>query len=228
MRPQTKLTATIPALRDSVFDSNFKITCAVQADGVDVWLHGIVGDEYTQTDSASISKVLMSNRGKPLNLYVNSPGGLAYDGVAIFNAIQAHTGPTTGIIEGLAGSAASLAVMACDTIKAYATSKFHPHYSLCIAMGHKADIADTLLMMEKLDADLEQLYATRTGNSVEVTKSHLIGPHGDGTHFTAAEAKAAGYVDEVIQITGKTPQGSKPKNAVSADRLRMWKRALTR
>jgi ATP-dependent Clp protease protease subunit len=168
------------------------------------------------------------NRHQDIHLYVNSPGGLAYDGVAIFNAIQAHTGPTTGIIEGLAGSAASLAVMACDTIKAYATSKFHPHYSLCIAMGHKADIADTLLMMEKLDADLEQLYATRTGNSVEVTKSHLIGPHGDGTHFTAAEAKAAGYVDEVIQITGKAPQGSKPKNSVSADRLRMWKRTLTR
>lgn len=228
MRPQTKLTATIPALRDSVFDSDFKITCSVQADSVDVWLHGIVGDEYTQTDSSSISRILASNRGKPLNLYVNSPGGLAYDGVAIFNAIQSHTGKTTGIIEGLAGSAASLAVMACDTVTAYSAAKFHPHYSLFIARGHKADIADTLLMMEKLDADLEQLYATRTGNSIETTKAHLIGPHGDGTHFTAAEAKAAGYVDEVIQIAGKTPQYSKPKNAVGADRLRMWKRALTK
>ena len=87
MRPQTKLTATIPSLRDSVFDSNFKITCSVQSDSVDVWLHGIVGDEYTQTDSASISKVLMSNRGKPLNLYVNSPGGLAYDGIAAIGAL---------------------------------------------------------------------------------------------------------------------------------------------
>jgi ATP-dependent Clp protease, protease subunit len=228
MRPQTKLQAAIPTLRDSVFDAEFKITCSVNNDSVEVWLHGIIGDEYTQTDSASISKLLSANRGKPLSLYVNSPGGLAYDGVAIFNAIQSHTGPTTGIIEGLAGSAASLAVMACDTVKAYETSKFHPHYSLCIAMGHKADIQDTLIMMEKLDADLEQLYATRTGNAVDVIKSHLVGPHGDGTHFTATEAKAAGYVDELIPTAGKKPQGSKPKNTVSADRLRMWKRVLTK
>jgi ATP-dependent Clp protease protease subunit len=228
MRPKTKLQASIPSLRATVFDADFKITCAVQADSIDVWLHGIVGDDYTQTDSASINKILSSNRGKALNLYVNSPGGLAYDGVAIFNAIQAHTGPTTGIIEGLAGSAASLAVMACDTVRAYQNSKFHPHYSLCIAMGHKDEIKDTLLMMEKLDADLEQLYADRTGNSIEVIRQHLIGPHGDGTHFTATEAKAAGYVTEVIPTQAKKPPGSKPANVVGSDRLRMWKRVLTR
>ena len=228
MRPKNRLQASMPSLRDSVFDADFKITCAVQSDSIVVWLHGIVGDDYTQTDSASIAKVLSANRGKPLNLYVNSPGGLAYDGVAIFNAIQAHTGPTTGIIEGMAGSAASLAVVACDTVKAYQNSKFHPHYSLCIAMGHKDEIKDTLLMMEKLDADLEQLYADRTGNSLDVIRQHLIGPHGDGTHFTATEAKAAGYIDEVIATQAKKPQGSKLNNAVGADRLRMWKRALTR
>lgn len=170
---------------------------------VDFWLHGIVGDDYTQTDAGTFSKVLAQNKGKTLNLYVNSPGGLAYDGVAMFNAIQAHQGKTIGIIDGLAGSAASLAITACDTVKGYETSKFHPHYSLCVAMGHANDIRDTLLQMEKLDADLERIYAARTGLSISQVKTHLIGPHGDGTHFTATEAKSSGYIDDVIPMTTK-------------------------
>ena len=226
MRPN-QILATLPKLKSAVCDPDFSITCAVSDQGVEVWLYGIVGDEYTKTDSLSIGQLLSTNKGKPLTMYVNSPGGLAYDGVAIFNAIQSHKGPTTGIIDGLAGSAASLAVMACDTVKAFETAKFHPHYSLCIAAGHKTEIADTLIMMEKLDTDLEKTYAARSGNSIETVKQHLTGPHGDGTHFTAAEAKAAGYVHEIISTNGRKANQAKPNNAVSPDRLRMWKRLLT-
>lgn len=203
MRPSQRISVAIPKIKDSVFDSDFAITCTVTEQAVQIWLHGIVGDEYTSTDSSTIGQVLAKNRTKPLEMFVNSPGGLAYDGVAIYNAIQSHGAKTTAIIEGLAGSAASLAVTACDNVMAYETAKFHPHYSLCVAMGHKADIQDTLIQMEKLDADLESIYATKTGLPIETIKQHLTGPHGDGTHFTAQEAKAVGYVDEIIQPKAK-------------------------
>jgi ATP-dependent protease ClpP protease subunit len=106
------------------------VQCAVTDDAVEIFLHGIIGDEYTETDSLSVGRILAANRGKPVTLRVNSPGGLAYDGVAMYNAIDAHDGKTTGIIEGLAGSAASLAVVACDVVKCHSSAAFHPHYSL--------------------------------------------------------------------------------------------------
>ena len=182
----------------SFSDESMPVQYLVSDDSVDIFLHGVVGDEYTQTDSLSVAQLLASNKGKQVNLRVNSPGGLAYDGVAMYNAIDAHDGPTTGIIEGMAGSAASLAVIACDTVKCYSTAVFHPHYSLVMAMGHQADIREALAIQEVLDSDLEVVYSEASGQSIEQVKKDLLGPNGDGVRMNAEKAQAAGYVDEII------------------------------
>lgn len=196
--PKMRCPAIRRELRASFHDETWNVLYNVTDDAVDIFLHGIVGDEYNQTDSLSISRILTENRGKSVNLRVNSPGGLAYDGVAIYNAIDQHDGPTTGTIEGLAGSAASLAVIACDTVRCHASAAFHPHYSLVMAFGHQADIREALAIQEVLDTELEQVYAEASGRSIEQVKADLMGANGDGTRFTPAEALAAGYVDEVI------------------------------
>jgi len=179
------------------------VECEVTDESVDIMLHGMIGDSESGADSLTISKLLSDNKGKAVNLRVNSPGGLAYDGVAMFNAIQAHDGPTTGTIEGLAGSAATLAVIACDTVRCYQAGVFQPHYSMIMAMGHQADIRNALDAQVRLDLDLEKVYASSSGQSIETVKGQLLGPHGDGTRFSAEQALAAGYVDEVIKHTKK-------------------------
>jgi len=191
------------------------VTCAVSDDAVDIFLHGIIGDEFTATDSLSIAGVLAENRGKSVNLRVNSPGGLAYDGVAMFNAIDGHDGHTTGTIEGMAGSAASLAVIACDNVRCHAGAVFHPHYSLVMAFGHQADIRNALETQERLDTDLEHTYSDASGQSLDVVRDQLMGPHGDGTRFSAEQALAAGYVDEVI------PRNKKKGPGASVDHQRL-------
>lgn len=219
-----QLVCKIPShLLASFHDNSMQVLYNVTEDTVDIWLHGIVGDEYTETDSLSIGRILAANRGKPVNLRVNSPGGLAYDGVAMYNAIDAHDGPTTGIIEGMAGSAASLAVIACDTVKCHSTAVFHPHYSLIVAMGHQAEIREALAIQERLDQDLEEVYAEASGRSQKDVQVDLLGPNGDGTRFSAEAALAAGYVDEIIKH-------NKQKQAAStqprADLLALRKKRL--
>jgi len=187
---------------------------AIHEDSVDIFLHGVIGDEFTGTDSLTVGRVLADNRGKSVNLRVNSPGGLAYDGVAMYNAIDAHDGPTTGTIEGRAGSAASLAVIACDTVRCYKAARYEPHYSMIMAMGHQADLVEALESLKQLDLDLEQVYAEASGQSVAKVKLDLMGPHGDGTVFSAEEAKAAGYVDEVIEHKKNKHTAAKPDAAL--------------
>jgi ATP-dependent protease ClpP protease subunit len=194
-----QLICKIPSrLMASFSDEALPVQYLVSDDSVDIFLHGIVGDEYTQTDSLSVAQLLASTKGKAVNLRVNSPGGLAYDGVAMYNAIDSHDGPTTGIIEGMAGSAASLAVIACDTVKCYSTAVFHPHYSLIMAMGHQADIREALAIQEVLDSDLETVYSEASGQSLQQVKKDLMGANGDGTRMNAEAALSAGYVDEII------------------------------
>lgn len=46
-----------------------------------------------------------------INLYINSPGGDVFDGIAIYNALKHHGAPITVHIDGLAASMASVIAM---------------------------------------------------------------------------------------------------------------------
>lgn len=202
-------------------DDKWPVAYMVTDDSVDVWLHGFVGDEYDAADSQTIGQVLATNRDKPVTLRVNSPGGLAYDGVAIYHAIDQHPQKTTGVIEGLAGSAASLAVIACDHVTCHVGAVFHPHYSLVIAFGHQPEIRDALAIQERLDLDMEVLYAQASGRSIEDVKKDLTGPNGDGTRFSAEQALAAGYVDEIIPANKNKQRAEAPTPAPDDNRKTM-------
>lgn len=217
-----KIVCNIPnRLMASFHDDQMRVLYAATDTAVDIWLHGIVGDEYSSTDSLSVGQLLSQHRGKAVNLRVNSPGGLAYDGVAIYNAIKDHDGPTTGLIEGLAGSAASLAVIGCDTVKCYASAAFQPHYSLVMAYGHQAEIRQALDVQVKLDEQLEQVYADESGQSIDTVRSHLQGAHGDGTKFSAEEAMAAGYVDEIVKPGKDKPQNESQRQMMALRQARL-------
>ncbi len=215
-------------LRASFSDANWKACYLALDDSLDIWLHGVVGDEYTETDSASIGRLLADHRGKPITLRVNSPGGYAYDGVAIYNAILAHDGPSTGIIEGMAGSAASLAVLACDTVQCYTGAIFQPHYSLIGVTGHQRDLREALEMLEVLDNDLEKMYSQESGRTIAQVQQDLMGNYGDGTRFSAEAAKEAGYVDEIISRkalpSAAVDDGLRARAAIRQRQLTLLKR----
>jgi ATP-dependent protease ClpP protease subunit len=196
-------------VKNSVKDEGFRIVYNETPQELEIFLTGIVGDEYTQSDSASISKVLSANKGKPVTMRVNSPGGLAFDGLAIHNALAAHDGPTVGIIERLAASAASLAVLGCDTVKMYANATYHIHEGLSFAFGHIADLQDSIEWLQQFNSAAIATYSAKTGKSEKEMASALLGDKGDGTKYSAEQAKSAGFVDEIIPIGKNKP---KPKN----------------
>ncbi|MEZ5723261.1 MAG: ATP-dependent Clp protease proteolytic subunit [Paracoccaceae bacterium] len=47
---------------------------------------------------------------------INSAGGYTDDGIAIYNALTAHKGLVSVVVDGIAASAASVIAMAGDTI----------------------------------------------------------------------------------------------------------------
>jgi len=199
-----QITLELPKrIRNHVSDQKFKVLWNAKPDELELFLYGMVGDEYEETDAASISRLLSKHRGKPVTMRINSEGGLAYDGLAIFNALAGHDAPTTAIVESLAASAASLAAVGANTVKMHANATFMIHEGLAIAMGHAAEIRDTLEWLESFNASAAETYSARSTMTVEETRAALLGPNGDGTKYTAAEAKAVGFVDEVIELPAK-------------------------
>jgi ATP-dependent protease ClpP protease subunit len=196
-------------VENAVKDETFRIVVNATDDNVEIFLTGVVGDDYTESDSGSIAKILSANRGKPVTMRVNSPGGLAFDGLAIHNALAAHDGPTTGIIEGLAASAASLAVIGCDTVKCYANATYQIHEGLSMAFGHIADLQDSIEWLQQFNEAAVATYAAKTGKPYEYIAAAMLGDKGDGTKYTAQQAKEIGFVDEVIPIGNGKKQAAR-------------------
>lgn len=195
---------TPKSIKNAAKHNDFRVFWAESDAGIEVFLYGVVGDDYTETDAGSIARVLSANKNKPVTMRVNSFGGLAFDGLAIYNALADHSGPTTGVIESVAASAASLAVLGADRVQMQANAVYHIHEGIAGTVGHIADLQETIDWLKAFNAAAVATYAAKTGKSEEVLASALLGSNGDGTRYSAAEALAFGFVDEVLPVGKKT------------------------
>jgi ATP-dependent protease ClpP protease subunit len=205
-----KITLSLPKhIENAVKDENFRVFYNDSAEELEIFLYGVVGDEFTESDAGSINKILSRDKKRPATLRINSFGGLAYDGLAIHNAIADHQGPTTAIIESVAASAASLAAIGADRVKMYANATYQIHQGIGFAYGHIAEIKETLDWLEMFNAAAVTTYAVKTGKSEDVIAAALLGVNGDGTKYNAQQALEFGFVDEIVTAgAGKKTKSS--------------------
>lgn len=169
-------------------------------EAIDLFVYGVVGGDWFDEDpltAASVAAFLAENKGVPVNARINSPGGLAYDGITIYNALVAHDADVTTTIEGMAASAASIIAMAGDTIRINENATLMIHRAWGFMMGNSVDMKDYAQTLDRLDGQLAGTYAARTGLRKDTVAKLMIG-ESDGTSFDAAEAKAKGFADEII------------------------------
>lgn len=211
-----KITLSLPkSIENAVKDENFRVFYNESGEELEIFLYGIVGDEYTESDAGSISRILAKDRKRPATMRINSFGGLAYDGLAIFNAFADHQGPTTAIIESVAASAASLAAIGADKVKMYSNATYQIHEGIGFAYGHIAEIRETIDWLEHFNEAAAKTYATKTGKSVAAMKTALLGANGDGTKYNADDALSMGFIDEIVTA------GSGKKSAAKNDTTKL-------
>mgnify|MGYP000312200339 CR=1 FL=1 len=78
------------------------------------------------------------------------------------------------------------------------------------------DLQETIEWLQAFNAAAVATYAAKTGKSEDVLASALLGANGDGTRYTAAEALAFGFVDEVLPV-GKKSAKSTARNDRSGE-----------
>lgn len=140
---------------------------------------------------------------------INSPGGDVFEGFAIYNVLRRTGAKIVVEVDGLAASAASLIAMAGDKIRMAQNSMMMIHNSWIIATGNRAELAKTIGILEKVDANLRQTYAARTGLSESAVGKMLDAE----TWLTADEALEKGFADEP---SGGGAKSSIDRKAVTA------------
>jgi len=146
-----------------------------------------------------IAQLLFLDREDPdkdIHLYINSPGGLIYPGLAIYDTLQLVKSPISTICVGSTASLATLLLAAGTPGKRYAlpNSTIHMHPAGGGVRGYAPDIeiqARELLRMQK---KIHEVMSKHTGQAVE-----KIAQDFDRDYYMDAQgAVEYGIIDEIL------------------------------
>ena len=193
------------------------------AHGVELLILDPIGDPHGESTATDVAAFLKKHRGKPVHVRINSPGGFAFEGIAIHNALISHRGKVTVTIEGVAASAAAIVAMAGDTIRIFENATLMIHRGWQMSIGNIDDHGETINILRRLDDQLATTIATRRGIPKATVVKLMRGKDGgDGTWFSAAEALSAKLVDEIIPLgKAKKRKPGDHEQQARARRLRM-------
>jgi ATP-dependent Clp protease protease subunit len=137
-----------------------------------------------------------TNPNRDIQIYVNSPGGSVYAGLAIYDTMQYISSDVATICTGMAASMGAVLMTAGEKGKRTALphSRIMIHQPLGGAQGQASDIEITYKEISKLKKELYDILAHHSGQPYE-----KIEKDSDRDYWmTADEAKEYGFIDEVL------------------------------
>ena len=150
-------------------------------------------DDWFGVSAQSVVDEIKDIKASDIHVRINSPGGMVFEGIAIYNALRMHKANVHVSIEGLAASIASVIAMAGDTITIAENALFMIHNPYGWASGDAEAMRKTADVMDKITDSIAVSYTARTGKSLEEMKAIMT----DETWYSAAEALEAGLVDQI-------------------------------
>jgi ATP-dependent Clp protease protease subunit len=136
------------------------------------------------------------NPKKDISVYVNSPGGEVYAGVAMYDTIKYIKNDVVTINVGLAASAAALILSAGTKGKRYALPGSHTmiHQVIGGVEGQATDVEITAKHMLKLRDQYAEAIAKETGQKLEKVKADM-----DRDYWMDAEESVKyGIIDKIM------------------------------
>ena len=133
-----------------------------------------------------------------ITMYLNTPGGSVYDGLAIYDTMQYISNEVQTVCTGLAASMGSVLLCAGEKGKRFALphSRIMIHQPLGGAHGQASDIEITAKEILKLKGELYQIIADHSGKTLK-----QIEKDADRDHWlTAKEAVEYGMIDDIFNI----------------------------
>ena len=178
-------------------------------------------DEGNYAWPADLKKQLDGLKGKDLTVYINSPGGNVFAGVAMASFLKRHDGKTTAVVDGWCCSIATEIFFACQTRKIPANAYLMIHKPSAVAQGTSDDHRKTAEMLDVIQNGIESVYQEAARD--DVTAQDITDMVNDGTWLTGDEAalffnvEVMQPLDMVACVKGETPFDNVPKNITLKD-----------
>lgn len=139
--------------------------------------------------------------GEELIFELNSPGGSAYQGFEMYSVIRAHKGQTVAEVQGVAASAMSVIMVACDKVRMSPVANVMIHRASTIAMGNSRDMRETKQMLDTIDESILTAYVGKSDGKCK--REDFARMMRSETFMTAQEAVDCGLADEIMEASGE-------------------------
>ena len=161
-----------------------------------VFLNGPVDDISANVIIAQLLYLESDNTSKPINLYINSPGGSISAGMGVYDTMQYIKPPVHTMCCGQAASMGSFLLAAGEKGNRFSLphSRIMIHQPLGGASGQATDIEIHAREIIRLREELNGLLSELTGQPLDTINNDT-----DRDNFmTAKEAKAYGLIDQIV------------------------------
>ena len=154
-----------------------------------------------QVANLIVAQLLYLNHEDPekeIQMYINSPGGQIYAGLAIYDTMQMVSNPISTVAVGVTASFGTVLLTAGTRGRRYALphATIHMHQPLGGAQGQATDIEIQARQILHLKELLNGIMSQHTGQPLEVIERDTDRDF----YMTAEQAVSYGLVDQVLQL----------------------------
>jgi ATP-dependent Clp protease protease subunit len=141
---------------------------------------------------------------REISLYVNSPGGIIYHGMAIYDTMQQVRAPVRTVAVGVTASMGTMLLAAGSKGRRYALphATVHMHPAGGGAQGYAPDVEIQYKELQRMQNLLHELLAKHTGQDVKKVADDFDRDR----WMSAEEAVEYGIIDEVLEAPEETEE----------------------
>ena len=162
-----------------------------------IFLTGPIDDNTASLICAQLLFLESENPKKEISFYINSPGGIVWSGLAIYDTMQYISSEIMTICVGQAASAGSLLLTAGSKDMRFSlpNSRIMVHQPSGGYQGQVTDIEIQTNEIKKTKEKLNQIYAKHTGNKIEDVEKIME----RDKYFSPEEAVKFGLIDKIVE-----------------------------
>lgn len=166
-----------------------------------------INDQVANLIVAQLLYLQREDPDRQINMYINSPGGVVYAGLAIYDAMQQISAPVSTVAIGLTASFGTVLLTAGEHNMRYAlpNATIHMHQPLGGAQGQASDIVIQANEIMRLKDRINDIFVKHTGQERDI----LVRDTDRDIYFGAEQAVEYGLIDSVLG--GSTPKGENGK-----------------
>ncbi len=166
-----------------------------------IFLGTAIDDQVANSIVAQLLFLTHEDPEKEIEMYINSPGGVIYAGLAIYDTMQMIPNPISTVAVGLTASFGTVLLTAGTKGRRYAlpNATIHMHQPLGGAQGQATDIEIQAKQIMRLKALLNGIMAKHTGQPLE----SILRDTDRDYYLDAQQAVDYGLVDQVLVMPEK-------------------------